>query len=470
MVKAFTEVAKNPSAQAPGIDATSVLTAYICLLLAIPSVMVVGPLGSAGAPSTIMAIGTLFWWLWFHVQRNWLLFDGFQPVKFAMLAWFVVMLTVYVHAMSSPIPADEISPADSGMLKLIGMAGILLVANDGIVSIERHRTVLRRLVFGVGAIAVFGLVQYATKQLYVDRIQIPGLTAGNADWSLSARSGLIRPSGTSTHPIEYGVVLTMLMPLTIVYARKSPTHRWLYRVLMCAVVLAVALSISRSALVCAAVGLIVLGASWPAATRIRALAFTTATAVVVYVVSPGVLGTIGNMFVGASDDPSIASRTDSFDLAEEFIAASPFLGRGFGTFLPKYWILDNGYLGLLIEGGVFGLTGLLFVIVTAILAARQARRTATDEFDRELAQAVAASIAAGACGLAFFDTFGFPQSAGTLFLLLGLAGAAHRLNLTHRTPNGHVLGDQTVFLAEFHASSRTKRDRDWRRNESFRSR
>jgi hypothetical protein len=68
------------------------------------------------------------------------------------------MLIVYAHAMSSPLPADEISPADSGMLKLIGLSGIVLVANDGIRNLDRHRTVLRRLVIGVGVVAVLGLV------------------------------------------------------------------------------------------------------------------------------------------------------------------------------------------------------------------------------------------------------------------------------------------------------------------------
>jgi len=61
---------------------------------------------------------------------------------------------------------------------------------------------------------------------------------------------------------------------------------------------------------------------------------------------------------------------------------------------------------------------------------------AVDEFDRGLAQALLASIAAGACSLAFFDTFAFPQSAGCLFLILGMAGAMRRLTLAQaRTEN-----------------------------------
>lgn len=415
------------------VDATTVLTVYLTLLLAIPSAMVVGPLGSAGAPSTIMAIGILFWWAWSHIQRNRSLTIGFQPVRAAMLGWLIVMLAVYAHAMSSPIPFDEISPADSGMLKLIGMAGVLLVANDGIPNLERYRVLLRRMVIAAGIIALFGLIQYITRQLFVDRIQIPGLTGTLTDAGVIMRSGFARPSGTSTHPIEYGVVLTMILPLAITYAFKSPSRRWLYRGVLCAITFAVFLSISRSAVLCAVAGLVVLAISWSNAARLRLIAFMIVIGTVVYLTVPGVLGAVTALFTGATEDSSVASRTGSYDIVGHFISTSPILGRGFGTFLPKYWILDNGYLGMLIEGGILGFAGLATLIVAAGFAARLAHHTAVNEFDRDIGQAMLASIAAGACGLAFFDTFGFPQSAGVFFLLLGVAGAARRLVLVEAT-------------------------------------
>ena len=413
-----------------GLDVATVLTVYVCLLLAIPSRMVVGPLGSAGAPSTIMAIGVFFWWAWFHVQRSRHAVGRHQPVRAAALAWLLVMLIVYAHAMSSPMPADEISPADNGMLKLIGLSGILLVANDGTLSLERIRAILRSLVVGVGLIAVLGVIQYASNQLLVDRIDIPGLTTRfTDDFVLVQRNGHPRPSATATHPIEYGVVLTMVLPIAITYASKSPTRRWMYKAFLGVISFAVVLTISRSAMICAGVGLMVLAMSWTAAARLRAFVAVLGVAVVVYLTVPGVFGTITRLFTGVFADSSIASRTGSYDLAGSFISERPLLGRGFGTFLPSYWILDNGYLGLLIEGGILGLGGLLVLIVVAALAAGQACRMALGDFDRALAQALRASIAAGACSLAFFDTFAFPQSAGCLFLLLGMAGAMRRLAL-----------------------------------------
>ena len=421
---------ESQSAPSRSLDGTTVLTIYICLLLTIPSAMVVAPLGSAGAPSAIFAFGSFFVWAWFQIQRNRETHWGPQPVRAAALGWLLVMLIVYAHAMSSPIPGDEISPADNGLIKLVGFMGILLVANDGMPTLERHRTILRRLSIGVGLIALLGLLQYATKQIWVDRISIPGLTSGTSGWALAQRSGLARPSGTSTHPIEYGVVLTMILPIVITYAMNSPTRRWAYRIFLTAMAFAIFLSISRSALLCAVIALVVLAASWTLAARLRALVAVLILTVVIYVGVPGVLGTITKMFTGASDDPSIISRTASYDLALQMFDRSPLMGRGFGTFLPKYWILDNGWLGLLIEGGLLGVAGLLILVVAAAMAARSARKAAVDEFDRQLSQALMASVAAGAFGLAFFDTFAFPQTAGCFFLLLGLSGGMRRLVLS----------------------------------------
>ncbi|MEO8906536.1 MAG: O-antigen ligase family protein [Microbacteriaceae bacterium] len=429
-----------------GLDATTLLTVYVVLLLTVPAPMVISPLGTAGGLSTVLAISTFFLWFWFQAARSTRVSTGRQPVRAALLAWVVVMFVVYAHAMSQPIPSDEISPADSGMLRLIGMSGIVLAANEGIPTLIRHRALAKRLVIAVGIAALLGIVQAVTKQLWVDRITIPGLTSGAAEWTLAARSGLARPSGTSTHPIEYGMVLTTVLPLAIALARSAPSRRWLYRILVCAIGISVLLAISRSAMVCAAVAVLVMGWSWPLMTKLRALLSIAVLTTIAFLTVPGLLGTITNLFTGIGDDSSVQSRTGSYELASEFIGRSPLLGRGFGTFLPKYWILDNGYLGLLIEGGVLGLIGLLALIVVGVSVAHRAARHAVDPIDREIARALVASIAAGAAGLAFFDTFSFPQSAGVFFVLIGLAGAAWRLNRPVGAPDTSANPDEARSL------------------------
>jgi O-antigen ligase len=207
---------------------------------------------------------------------------------------------------------------------------------------------------------------------------------------------------------------------------------------------------SRSAYLCSLAGMFVLALSWDLRTRLRALGVFAVVSAVMYVSVPGLLGSIRGLFSNADEDPSIASRTGSYDIAGEFITGSPVVGKGFGTFLPKYWILDNAYLGMTIEAGFLGLLALLTLIGAGLVSARSARRALQAARDAapvddaayagtavvggahhvQFAQALLASVAAGAGGLAFFDAFAFPQTAGCFFLLIGLAGAMRRLTQT----------------------------------------
>lgn len=432
------------STPVPTADGATILTVYLLALLAIPAVLVVPALGTAGSPATIMAIGTFVYWIWNHMQRPERLPMSFQPLRAAVLLWLLVVLAAYVHDMIRPVPVDELTPADSGLLKAIGLSGIVLVATEGISSLERVRALARRLVLGVGCVAVLGLVQFVTKQLLVDRISIPGLSARGAEFGGNPRDGFVRVSGTSTHPIEFGVILTMVLPVLIVHAMYAERRRRLYQCLVAAVGVCILLVVGRSAILCGGVALVVLAMRWTWRARAVGLGCLMAVLVVVYVLVPGMLGVITHLFTGASEDPSVASRTGSYDVAWQFITRSPWLGRGFGTFTPDYWILDNAYLLVTIETGIVGLLALAVVIATGCASARRARRILHTDFDRELAHGVMAGILAGGAGIAFFDLFSFPQSAGCFFLLIGLAGALRRL-AAQRAPAGHGAADLAAW-------------------------
>jgi len=155
--------------------------------------------------------------------------------------------------------------------------------------------------------------------------------------------------------------------------------------------------------------------------------------VVLFVTLPGFLGTITGLFTGIANDSSAQSRTGSYAIATEFIQRAPVFGRGFSTFLPSYWILDNQYLGLLIEMGIVGLAGMLLLLTSGAVAAVRSRRRSLEPDVRQIGQALAASVTCGAVSLALFDLLGFPMSAGILFLMLGLCGALWRL-VRQRSP------------------------------------
>jgi O-antigen ligase len=305
---------------------------------------------------------------------------------------------------------------------------VVLVAMDGIPSRIRLDVLLRRLVVAGAAIALLGLAQFETGRSFTDLVQIPGLSQNSDLQVVIGRGGFNRPAGTALHPIEFGIVLTMILPIAIHYAladvHRSRLRRWLP---VLAIGIDVPISISRSAIVCTLVVLVFLLPTWPRRLRRRTYAAITGLMAVMFVAVPGILGTLAGLFSGISSDSSAQSRTGAYSTAWEFISRSPVVGRGFQTFLPAYHILDNQYLLSAIEIGFAGLLVLLAFFVTGVVCARGVRRASTDTGTRQLAQALAASMAAGGASFALFDALSFPQTACMVFLVAGTIGALRRL-------------------------------------------
>lgn len=410
-------------------DGATFLTTYVVLLLALPSRLIIGPLGAAGTPANVIAVAGAGWWLWVRFSDRARTPTQAHPVRTAMVVFASFLAISYIAATTRAINGNELSTADTGMLLLAGWVGLVLVTDAGVPSMERLEAVLRRLAMGGGLVAALGLLQFATGRAYTNLIQIPGLETNQVLTSVLSRDSYVRPSGTALHPIEFGVSMTILLPICLHVALHATElgriRRWFP---VAAIAMAIPLSISRSAIVGAVVVLAVLLPTWPGRTRLGALCLVPVALVVVFVSVPGMLGTITKLFTGISGDDSALSRTNSYPLAFEFIERAPVFGRGFQTFLPSYRILDNQYLGLLIEVGFAGVAALLGVFVTAILTAFVARRRFTDARSRSAAAALAAAVAAPTACLAFVDGFAFPMMAGLTFLSAGLIGTVHALS------------------------------------------
>lgn len=429
-----------------GVDAVTWLTLYVVLLFAVPSKLVLGPLGSAGAPSMLMGLGSLLLWIMFRAGTTRRTPMRAQPIRIALLGFLLSVGTTYALAMARPLPVDEISPADVALLTVCSWTGTLLVAHDGVLTRGRLDTLVWRLSVCGGALALLGVLQVLTGQIWVDRISIPGLTLTEAAGTYS-RNGFLRPAGTAVHPIEFGALVTVLLPIALHVGFTQSSRGRLVRWLPAAAIAAVVpVTSSRSAYLGALVGLLVCVVGWPRARRRLMLVLVAAGVAVASVAAPNLFRSIVNLFSGVSEDPSIASRTGSFDLAGEFIARHPYFGRGLGTFLPKYRIFDNQYLVLLVTIGIIGTVAFLLLGVVAIMALLRTRRLTSDEGSRDLALSLVASLVVGFVSLAMFDAFSFPMTMGALFLILGIAGAFRRLERAslERTAEIHPFGSIPV--------------------------
>ena len=413
------------------LDGVTILSVYLVLLYGVPSNRAIPALGSAGSVAVVWGLGAALWWGWYQIQRTKPdeHHTGARPVRIAAFLLFGSFLLSFVAAMTRPLPAEETGPADTSMVRLVAWTGILLLASDGLFSFERFMTLVRRLTMVGGLYAALGLLQFATNRSFVDLVSIPGLVTREGYDSIETRGGLTRAASTATHPLEYAMVLAMVLPIAITMAlydrKRAATVRW---GIVAVVTLALALSGSRSAYIGMLAGLVVLIPTLTRRMRWTFAAAAVGVVAVLYVAAPRVITNVRYSFVALADDTSATSRTDSYGLVFDMFQRSPFFGRGFGTFLPDYRILDNQYLQLLIEVGLVGLMGLGGLLVTSIACALSARRNSADQLMRGVGVALAASVVSGAALLALFDAFSFPQAAGSLFLALGLCGSYWRLS------------------------------------------
>jgi polysaccharide biosynthesis protein PslJ len=421
--------ARGTAERGSGMTAAAMLTVYLVLLFAVPSYSTIGALGSLGRPSLLWGLVLLCWWVlsWLQTREH----DESQvrqPLRYALAALLVVVLVSFAAAMLRGQPDDQVSPATTALLRLASWSGVLLIAMDGIRTHADAAKLVRRLAIAGAALAALGLAQFITGQTLLDWwSSVPGLTVDVSD--VATRGSFTRASGTAIHPLEYGTAVVAMLPLAITTAvhkgfRTRPSAlSGLWWVGVGVILLASVITVSRSALIGLAVAVVVTLPAVPPIYRWVIGIGGMAIAGVVFAVVPGMFGTIVSLFVGASDDPSTQSRTAALARVPDFIASSPWIGQGFGTFLPRYYIFDDAWVLLTVEIGVIGVVFFGSVVITAIGSALWAGRHSPFPETKAMSRALAGSLLTIAILLMFFDGLSFPISAGLLFLVAGLAAA-----------------------------------------------
>jgi O-antigen ligase len=414
--------------------AVRLLTCYLVLLMAIPSSLVVGPFGAAGAPAGLFAVFLLCWYLiaWQHPLLP--LDTGRQPVRVAAILFGCATVAAYVSANRVSMPVLEKNGADRGLIILAGWMGVALLAADGIDTQERLATLLRRVVAGATAMASIGIVEFFTGLSFAQYIVIPGLSVHTQVDGLLSVVGLARATSTAAQPLELDAVLAIVLPLAIHQARFAPpalrVRRWLQVGVITA---AMPMTVSRSAILVLAVIGMVLFTTWPKRYRRRAYQAVVGGLVFAWLSAPSMLGSFGDLISHFSTDSSITSRTTAYASAASLIARHPWLGQGFQTFFPQsYFFIDNQYLTSMIETGFAGALALTALFATGWFVARSTRRMAFDVKTRDLMQCFAASVAAAAVSFSTFDALSFVIAPGLTFLVLGCVGAAWRLTRAQR--------------------------------------
>ena len=423
------------------LNTTVLLAAFLALQFLIPARLVIGGMGAVGRPS--VAVGILLMFLWFvSFVRSRQLPVAAQPIRWVVFGFLAIQLFGYAVGYDRLLPGVEASSADRWLIFIVAMSGVALAISDGVPARE-HLDRLLRLVVGLTAVmASIGILQFLGVTDLTQYMRLPGLH-NNADLiGIGERGGpgFARVASTATHYIEFGVVLSMVLPLAIHYGlfARSTRGRWWAWAAAGLIGAAIPFSLSRSASIAVGMSLFLLATVWPWRQRYNAAVIGVIATAAFTVIQPGVLGTIRALFTNADNDPSIQNRLADTEYVMDLWGQRPWIGRGAGTILPdRYILLDNQLYMTLLAGGIVGLIGLVLFFAVPYFVARSIRLRGADQGTRHLAQALAVIFPVGFVASATFDSFSFATFVGLTFFAVGAVGALWRLD--HEADHERVL-------------------------------
>ncbi len=362
----------------------------------------------------------------------------------------VVLLTILV--LSIMVNASRVAPLGSAVLKatlfFASFVGLFFFVSSTFRTEQTIRRVVQILVIGVSCIAVVAVIEQRTHFNPFDHLTavLPLLEfSGPVETS---RDGLIRAVASADHPIALGVLFAMVLPLSVSLAFSTSRRWWASTLLLSVGLMATA---SRTPLLVAIAAALVLAALRPREMR-SLIPLLVPLLVVIKLALPGSIATVKNAFfppgglieqqtaLSAEADPLLAGgRVRQLGPALREAGRTPLVGQGFGTRqtgfdnpLRNAPILDNQWLGLLLEMGLAGVVAWVWLIGRAVRRLGMQARV-RDGPEGWLAAGLAASIVGFAAGMFTYDSLAFVQEAFVFWMLLGLAGSMLRLHAT-RTP------------------------------------
>jgi len=416
-------VAEKPS------HAVRILQVYSVALMVFPGDLVVKAIGADGYPAALVSYVMLALWFAGTLLGHHDALACRYPIRITLAGMWVVTIASYVLMQRASLTSSQLLAANRWLMQLAGLSGVVLVAAEGLRTLEDIRRVLRVLTWGGAFCGIVAALQFEARIDLTKYLKLPGFSLNSVD-SLNAaivqRGSLNRVFGTAIDPIELGVAAGMLLALAV-YLLMYDTGRakWKRIVPVLCIALSVGTSVSRSAVIAVAASLGVLVVSLPPTRRLKGLAIVPLALGVVALAAPGLIGTLASFFMAGTSDPSVSHRTNNYPYVEQLVHQAPWLGQGPGTYISiELHVLDNQYLTSAIELGVLGLVALVFYLAWPFVTALAARRRATDPALRDLCAALAGAALAAVLCMATFDGFSFPMFFNLQALIAGLAGAA----------------------------------------------
>jgi hypothetical protein len=411
-------------------DGATLACLFACALLLFPAKLVLRGLPISLTPAELVGLFVGLWWLCTHFTTTLGVAKGSNIVRTVLFLNTAALLATYGYATYGYLPDDELNMTDHAMVIAFAYLGVALLMCDGVRTRDRIDVVLKTVVAAASGVAVVGALQFLVDFDLTQYMELPGTRFSVENPFVWERSSFRRVSGTTSNPIEFGVVCAMTLPLAAHYgfqARAAGQRVFWWWVAGGLLGSGLMFSVSRSAMLGLAGIAIVLFIGWSGRRRLHAIWITGLFLVTVKFTSPGLLGTFYSLFANVGSDDSIRWRTMDYSAAATEIGRHPWLGRGLGTwYAPKYLVFDNQYILTLVQSGIVGLVLFVALFVSAMYAALRSRYLSADSNVRDLGLTLTACMTVPLIGAATFDLLSFHAVTGLSFLMVGAAGALLR--------------------------------------------
>jgi O-Antigen ligase len=308
------------------------------------------------------------------------------------------------------------------LLLFVGFVLVFVFVVSTIRTMRSIQTVLTVLTTGGFVLAILAIIESRTGwSPFVGLERHISILAPTNEGTLERGTGY-RAMGSAEHPIALGALLVMIAPFSLYLGLRR--RRWYYWVSLIVLAVGSLASVSRTSVLMLVVIAVTFFVLKPRES-IRFAPLIVPFIVAAHFVMPGTLGTLRSSFFG--ETLSNQGRTQDYGPAFEQISAHPVFGSGAGTRIvtgpdANADILDNQWLGSLIETGVVGVAALVW------LFGRFVRRLGAaamheDSVDSWLLLAITSSVAAYSASMFVYDSFSFIQVTLVLFLMLGLGSS-----------------------------------------------
>lgn len=368
-----------------------------------------------------------------------------------------VGLILFAMAGSELFNPGRVSGVVTYVAKAVSLFLCFVILLYLVVSLVRSRQVVHRLIKAMviaGCVeAVGAFVQRETYYNIFDHLHrfIPIFTFnGGAELTALIRDGGLRALGSAGHPIELSNVMTMLVPLAVYLAIAHRQKRWWLAVVILEVG---ALASGSKTGFLELVGVILIFVWLRPRQTLQCWPMLIPIALVMNIVVPGSLSGIVNGFFPAGGFIKAQSATYQGrggqvqatrlsrvgpEIHGTFLKHNLLFGEGFGTnvngrssvnggpaaAVPAENIgpvLDDQWLGTLLEIGILGFVGWMWMFVHVIRKLGRRAKVEKDDPEGWLPVALAASVCAFAIGMTSYDAFGFIQAVVILWMIFALA-------------------------------------------------